>query len=147
MAVRLSASRAGRPLPPARFLVLVSVSGYSAALRIRSIENPMTSSGIDLPAFSIVPQPTALPRAPSVSSGLFYFLASVFSLMWSLHFTSPTAVFLTGYRDVSFCFHEVPGMPRHWCAAMRFLVCWVLLIQVCRSILVQCREPRCGFIY
>jgi hypothetical protein len=64
---------AGRPLPPERFLVLISVKrlsrpqGYSAAGRIRSAEK---SSGLignwtrDLPAYSIVPQPTTLPRAP-----------------------------------------------------------------------------------
>jgi hypothetical protein len=42
MAVRLSALRAGLPLPPGSFLVLISVSrpqGHIAAGRIRSIEN------------------------------------------------------------------------------------------------------------
>jgi hypothetical protein len=54
MAVRLSALRAGRALPPRIFLVLISVKrlsrpqGHIAAGRIRSIEkNPMTSSGLE----------------------------------------------------------------------------------------------------
>jgi hypothetical protein len=50
MAVR-PALRAGRPLLPGRFLVLISVKspthGHSAAGRIRSIKNRMTSSGIE----------------------------------------------------------------------------------------------------
>jgi hypothetical protein len=50
MAVRLSALLAAHPLPPGRFLVLISLRGWvnpSAAGRISSIEgNMMTSSGI-----------------------------------------------------------------------------------------------------
>jgi hypothetical protein len=55
-------------LPPGKFLVLISArpQGYITAGRIKSIEksndfiwNPTS----DLPACSIVPQPTTLPRA------------------------------------------------------------------------------------
>jgi hypothetical protein len=74
MAVWLSASRAGHPLPLGRFLVLISVKrlslpqGDSAAGSVRSIKK---SSDIgnrtrDLPACSTVPQPTTLPRAPNI---------------------------------------------------------------------------------
>jgi hypothetical protein len=58
--VRLSASRAGRPLPPRSFLVLISVrgwvdpQGHNAAGRIRSIEKSSDFIGIwtrDLPAW------------------------------------------------------------------------------------------------
>jgi hypothetical protein len=67
MAVRLSALCAGHYLPPGRFLVLISVKrlcrpqGPSTAGRIRSIEKSNDLSGNktrDLPACSIVPQPT-----------------------------------------------------------------------------------------
>jgi hypothetical protein len=72
MAVR-SAPRAGLPLPPGRFLVLISVRGRvypRAIVRLEGLgqfKNPVTSSGIgsrDLPACSMVPQPTTLLRAP-----------------------------------------------------------------------------------
>jgi hypothetical protein len=63
MAVRLSALRAGRPLPPGRFLVLIvglsRPHGHSAAGRIRPIEksNDIEIRTRDHPACSIVPQP------------------------------------------------------------------------------------------
>jgi hypothetical protein len=72
MAVRLSALRAGRSLPPRKIpgthfcQRLSRPQGHCAAARIGSIEK---SSDIgtrtrDLPPCSIVPQPTMLPRAP-----------------------------------------------------------------------------------
>jgi hypothetical protein len=72
MAVRLSALRAVRPLPPGRLLVLISVKrlsrplGHNAAGRIRSIEKIYLEKKRtrDLPAYSIMPQPTTLPRSP-----------------------------------------------------------------------------------
>jgi hypothetical protein len=70
MAVRLSALRAGRPLPPGRFLVLISIRGWANPRAIVRLEglgqliNPITSSGIE-PACNIVPQPTTLPRVPT----------------------------------------------------------------------------------
>jgi hypothetical protein len=75
MAVRLSALRSGRPLPPpppGSFLEPFSVKrlswpqDHSAAGRIRYIEkiHLIGTRTRDLPACSIVPQPTTLPRAP-----------------------------------------------------------------------------------
>jgi hypothetical protein len=70
MAMRLSALRAGRPLPPGRFLVLISVRGRfdpRAIVRLEGLnqlKNSMTSRELNLPACSIVPQPTKIPRAP-----------------------------------------------------------------------------------
>jgi hypothetical protein len=75
MAVSLSALRAGQSSHQGRFLVLVSVRGLvdpRAIVRLqglRQLKNPITS-GIrnrDLPACSIVPQPTMLQRAPILS--------------------------------------------------------------------------------
>jgi hypothetical protein len=69
MAVRLSALRAGRFLPPGRFLVLISVRGWvdpRAIVRLEGLKKS-TLSGTwtgDLLVCSIVPQPTTLPRGP-----------------------------------------------------------------------------------
>jgi hypothetical protein len=60
MAVRLSALCACRPLPPGRFLVLISVRGWvdlRAIVRLeglRQLKNPMTSSGIEPATFRLV---------------------------------------------------------------------------------------------
>jgi hypothetical protein len=60
MAVRLSSLRAGRPLPPGRFLVLISIRGCldpRAIVRLgknRSFDNPMTSSDIEPKTFRLV---------------------------------------------------------------------------------------------
>jgi hypothetical protein len=60
MAVRLSASRADRPLPPGRSLVLISVRGCvepRAIMRLEGLgqlKNPMTSSGIEPATFRFV---------------------------------------------------------------------------------------------
>jgi hypothetical protein len=65
IAVRLSALSAGRPLPPGRFLILISVTGSvdpSAIVRLEGLgqlKNQMTlgNQTCDLPACSIVPPP------------------------------------------------------------------------------------------
>jgi hypothetical protein len=73
MAVRLSALHAGRPLPPGIFLVLISVKGCvdpRAIMQLEGLGQLKKSNDLignrtrDLPACSIVPQPTMLLRAP-----------------------------------------------------------------------------------
>jgi hypothetical protein len=60
MAVRLSALRPGRPLPPGRFLVHISVGGRvdpRAILQLDGLcklKNPVTSSGIEPVTFRFV---------------------------------------------------------------------------------------------
>jgi hypothetical protein len=74
MAARLSALRVGRFLPPGRFLALIFVRRWvdlRAIVRLEGLGKlkKSTSSGIqtgDLPACSIVPQPTTLLRAPDL---------------------------------------------------------------------------------
>jgi hypothetical protein len=70
MAVRLSALRAGRPLPLRRIPSthfcqrLSRRQDHNAVGKIRSIEKSndlIGSRTLDLPACSVVPQPTALP--------------------------------------------------------------------------------------
>jgi hypothetical protein len=59
---RLSALRAGRPLPPGRFLVLVSVGGWvdsRAIVRLEGLgqlKSPIISSGIEPATFRLVAQ-------------------------------------------------------------------------------------------
>jgi hypothetical protein len=77
MAARLSALRAGRFLPPGRFLVLISDRVWVDPRAIVQLERlgklkKSTSSETrtcDLPACSIVPQPITLPRAPFILVG------------------------------------------------------------------------------
>jgi hypothetical protein len=107
MAARLSAPRAGRFLPPGRFLVLISVRGWvdpRAIVRLKGLGQlkKSTSSGIrtgDLPACSIVPQPTTLPRAPfqikvnivkyfiNFSNGYYFNLSTVHSVFFQCTFS------------------------------------------------------------
>jgi hypothetical protein len=60
MAVRLSALRAGRPLPPGRFLVLISVRGWvdpRAIVRLEGLghlKTPMTLSTIEPATFQLI---------------------------------------------------------------------------------------------
>jgi hypothetical protein len=75
MAVRLSALRAGRPLSPGRCLVLISVRGRIDSRVILLLEwlgqlkifNRLIigTRSRDLPACSIVPQPTTLTHTPN----------------------------------------------------------------------------------
>jgi hypothetical protein len=68
MAVRLSALRAGRSLPPGRFLVLISVRVDPRAivtLEQLRVDQLKTSSHLIRNRIRIVPQPTMVPHAPN----------------------------------------------------------------------------------
>jgi hypothetical protein len=62
MVVRLSILHAGHPLPPGRFLVLISVRGFYGPRAIEWLEglgevkNPMTSLGIESVTFRLAAQ-------------------------------------------------------------------------------------------
>jgi hypothetical protein len=70
MVARLSPLRADCPLPPGRFLILISVRGWgdpNAGGRIRLTEKFSDLTGNrtrDILAYNIVPQPTTLPHGP-----------------------------------------------------------------------------------
>jgi hypothetical protein len=96
MAVRLSALRAGRPLPPGRFLVLISVRGWvdpRAIVRLEGLGQLKTSSDLngdrsrDRQTCSIVPQPTTLPRVTKNELIIIVFCSS-----WSPYLTSQQRV-------------------------------------------------------
>jgi hypothetical protein len=89
MAVRLSALRAGRTLPTGRFLVLISVIGFTDTRAIKRLEGLGKLKKIRLTgtrnryllACSTVPKPTTLQRAPSYNLQLIKFIYK-FSLIF-----------------------------------------------------------------
>jgi hypothetical protein len=84
MAVRLPALRPGHPLPPGRFLVLISVRGcVDPGIIVRleglgELKNAMTSSGIEPATFRLVVQclkqlPYCVSRKYKYKYALYYF--------------------------------------------------------------------------
>jgi hypothetical protein len=77
MAVRLSVLRAGRHLPPGRFLVLIPLKGcvdprdimwLEGLSQLKKSYDLIGYRTRDLPASSIMPQPTTLPRTHCLKS-------------------------------------------------------------------------------
>jgi hypothetical protein len=126
MVVRLLALRAGRLLPPVRFLVLFSVRGWVDSRVIVWLEgldqlkNPMMSSGIkrDLPACNIVPQSTTPPCAPYkfINQGDIYSLndeciiKSVTGCLHCCRKLPDTVIYGSRERSTTTtCWHLLPG--------------------------------------
>jgi hypothetical protein len=94
MAVRLSALCARRPLPPGRFLVLISVRGWvepRAIVRLEGLGQLKKSNDHiwnrtrDLAAcISIMPQPTTPPRAPKVHRNVKFLITSYIKTKFQL---------------------------------------------------------------
>jgi hypothetical protein len=106
----------GRHLPPRRFLVLISVKiesnqGHSAAESIRSIEKSndlIENRTRDLPACSIMRQPTTLQRA----SNFHFLIWTKFCLFWCPFCIQVCSDYVC---RVLFCdFKFIPSQQREW---------------------------------
>jgi hypothetical protein len=107
MAARLSALRASRLLPSGSFLLLISVRGWidprvtvrlDLLGKLKESTSSETRTG-DLPTCSIVPQPTALPRAPcNTVSGIItqhkIFLRNIMATKIKTHNVTEKATFI-----------------------------------------------------
>jgi hypothetical protein len=92
MAVRLSALSTGSPLPPGKFLVLISVRGWvdlRVIVRLEGLGQLEKSNNLigdrtrDLPACSKVPQTNTLPRVSEFPS---YWVINLHLLCYGLYF-------------------------------------------------------------
>jgi hypothetical protein len=106
MAARLSVLRAGRFLPPGKFMVIISVRGWvdpRAIVRLEGLGKlkKYTPSGTrtgDLPACSIVSQPTTLPRAtPALYILLTFQVPNLISIFFRLGRLSKESVQVRGF--------------------------------------------------
>jgi hypothetical protein len=113
MAVRLSALLAGRPLPPGRLLVLISVTDWvepRAITRLEELGKLEKKSG-DLIGnrtrnrtdYRILPQPTTLPCTPLFISGYWYlqFKASLQIKTEVLHLEKQMFLFFHSQHQIS----------------------------------------------
>jgi hypothetical protein len=140
MAVRLSALRVDRSLPPGRFLVLISVRGWidpRAIVRLEGLgqlKNLVTSSGIEPATFRlVVPQPTTLPRAPIY---LFIYLYTKHLMMHATEISSgwmrqnllnyDVLLILVGFITVQFI-----SLLYRWLQYLE--LCWNQLLEASRT--------------
>jgi hypothetical protein len=103
MAVRLSALSASWPLPPRRFLVLISVRGWvdpraivllEGLGKLKKSSNFIGNRTCDLPVCNIEPQPTTLPCAPQT---LIITAAKLIYLQTELNSVSRGCILRTAY--------------------------------------------------
>jgi hypothetical protein len=130
MAVRLSALRASSPLPPGRFLVLISVRGWVDLRAITWLEGLGKLKKIhligtrtrNLPACSIVPQPTTLPRASLIRT------AHNLGLWWnrSRNFDRFTPSELPWEQRIGFC-NSICTLWRIWLSIKSYYLPWAIL--------------------
>jgi hypothetical protein len=92
MAVRLSAISAGHPLPPGRFLVLISFRSWvnpgtivrlEGLRKFKQFNNLIANRTCDLPAWSIVLRSTSLPRTPVGNYSNYVSLIILWPPLWS----------------------------------------------------------------
>jgi hypothetical protein len=168
MVVRLSALCADRPLPPGRFLVLISVTGWvdpRVIVRLEELDklkkkiHLIGTRSRDFPTCSIVPQPTTLPRSglfPSHFSTkiLYAFLLSPFVLQslptssslnhFILHVKKYGSCLISTWQDAKFMNVYSHYIKRH--SVIKYLKLarrWQLCAETCRQCSSKWWENTC----
>jgi hypothetical protein len=115
MGVMLSPLRAGRPLPPGRFLALISVRGWVDPRAIMWLQGlgqskyPMTSSVTEPATFRLVAEYLEQPRAPCfISVVCIPFRVVLFTDISSISYAMPRSCFWIGTMLIAYiCMHHI----------------------------------------
>jgi hypothetical protein len=123
------------------------LQGHTAAGSIRSIEKSNELIGNrtrDIPACSMVPQPTTLPHAPFFSTASVRSIFSFLSLYDSLITSTSYMTDVNSFLIFAFCLHFfIIGCHKSFSKSSHFSSAFwqnVLLTQV-SSILISCHNP------